>query len=149
MFNPSSTCALDAWSLPRAGSDRPGFVKLTGASDDPIYFIDNDPIELCDLCPRHPVLRQSADATELGDRYPAGLTPDRRRSPLCFGVAAGSTFAVSIGTGGIAKIRGCRRGWCSADGASFGADVGTSTRAGCCFGLNKSSAFWRVLLIRS
>jgi hypothetical protein len=57
------------------------FARLIWAPDNLLYLVDNDPIELCDLCPRHPVLRQSADATELGDRYLAGLTPDRRRSP--------------------------------------------------------------------
>jgi hypothetical protein len=84
MFNPSATFALDAWSLPRAGSNRPGFVKLTEAIDDALYFADSNPIELRDLGLRHPVLRQSADATELGGRYPAGLAPDRRRSPYLF-----------------------------------------------------------------
>jgi hypothetical protein len=39
--------------------------KLTRASNDPIYLVDSDPIELCDLRPRHPVARQRADATEL------------------------------------------------------------------------------------
>jgi hypothetical protein len=69
---------------------------------------------------------------------------------ICLGSAADSTFAVFIGTtGGIAKIRGCRRGCRSADEASFGADIGTSVRAACCFGLNRSSAFWRALLIPS
>jgi hypothetical protein len=44
------------------------------------YFVDSDPIELCDLRPRHPVPRQGADTTELGDRYLAGLTLDDRLS---------------------------------------------------------------------
>src|SRR5467141_2017915 len=38
-------------------------------------------IEIGDLRPRHPVVRQGADATELADRYLAGLALDDRLSP--------------------------------------------------------------------
>src|SRR5712671_3944558 len=81
IFNPSPTLVLDTWSLPRAGSDRPGSEKLTGASEDPIYFLDSNPIELRDLGLRHPVLRQSADATKLGGR---DLPLGGRLSPYLF-----------------------------------------------------------------
>jgi hypothetical protein len=50
--------------------------------DNPLYLVDCNYIELCDLRTRHPVPRQGADATELGGRYPAGLAPDRCRSPF-------------------------------------------------------------------
>jgi hypothetical protein len=49
--------------------------------DNPLYLVDCNYIEIGDLCPRHPVLRQGTDATELGDRYLAGLAPDHRLSP--------------------------------------------------------------------
>ena len=69
-------------SAPRcSGSNQPGFKKLTGWSNDLLYLVDGDPIELRDLDLRQPVVRQGADATELGGRYLAGLAPDRRRSP--------------------------------------------------------------------
>ena len=41
----------------------PRLGKLNRASNDPIYLLDSDPIELCDLRRRHPVPRQGADAT--------------------------------------------------------------------------------------
>ena len=70
---------------------------------------------------------------EAGSWRLSRLTTAFRR--ICFAAAAGLTFAVVIGaTGRIVKIRGCRRGWCSADEASFGAGAGTSARhraAGC------------------
>jgi hypothetical protein len=58
--------------------------KLTRASDDPIYLVNSDPIELCDLLPRHPVARQDADATEFGDGYLAGLALGGRLSSYLF-----------------------------------------------------------------
>jgi hypothetical protein len=36
--------------------------------DDPLYFIDPNPIKLGDLGLRHPVIRQGANATELRSR---------------------------------------------------------------------------------
>src|SRR4051812_7033174 len=57
------------------------FVTSTAATYDALYLVDSHPIELRDLGLGHPILRQSADATELGGRYPAVLAPDRRRSP--------------------------------------------------------------------
>jgi len=54
---------------------------VTWAAHDPLYFVDSDSIEVCDLLPRHPVVRQGADATVLGSGYLAGLMPDRRPSP--------------------------------------------------------------------
>jgi hypothetical protein len=84
----------------------PGFEKLAGAPDNPLYLVDTDPIELCDLLPRHPVARQGADATELGDGYLAVSRLAVAFRSICFGSAAGSTFAALIGTiGRIAKTR--------------------------------------------
>ena len=60
---------------------RPDLGKLTPESNDPIYLVDSDPIKLCDLTPRHTVVRQAAHATELGDRYIAGLALGGRLSP--------------------------------------------------------------------
>jgi hypothetical protein len=60
---------------------RPDLGKLTPESNDPIYLVDSDPIKLCDLAPRHTVVRQGAHATELGDRYIAGLALGGRLSP--------------------------------------------------------------------
>ena len=54
---------------------------MPGAADDPLYFVDSNCVEFCDLLARHPVARQGADATVLGSGYLAGLTPDRRPSP--------------------------------------------------------------------
>ena len=53
---------------------------MTWATHDPFYFVDSNPIEVCNLLPRHPVARQGADATVLGSGYLAGLMPDRRPS---------------------------------------------------------------------
>jgi hypothetical protein len=58
--------------------------KLTRASSDPIYLVDSDPINLCDLRPRHPISRQGTDATKLGGRYLAGLALGGRLSPYLF-----------------------------------------------------------------
>jgi len=55
--------------------------SVTWAVHDPLYFVDSNSIEFCDLLPRHPVARQGADTTVLGSRYLAGLMPDRRPSP--------------------------------------------------------------------
>jgi hypothetical protein len=55
--------------------------SVTWATHDPLYFVDSNSIEVCDLLPRHPVARQGADATVLGSGYLASLTPDRRPSP--------------------------------------------------------------------
>ena len=52
----------------------PGLIR---APDDPVYLVDGDRIELRDLRAAHPVARQCADTTELGGRYPTGLSPDR------------------------------------------------------------------------
>src|SRR5258708_9535572 len=49
--------------------------KLTGATDDPFYFITSNSIEDGDFHPRHPVARQCADETEVGRGYLAGLAP--------------------------------------------------------------------------
>src|SRR5207237_380240 len=49
--------------------------------DDALDLIDSDPVEACDLLRRHPVSRQGAHPTVLGDRYIADLWPDRRPSP--------------------------------------------------------------------
>jgi hypothetical protein len=65
----------------RASCDRPGFEKLTGPSNDPIYFADCHFIEIGYLRLRHPVVRQGAHSTELGGRYLAGLALDGRPSP--------------------------------------------------------------------
>jgi hypothetical protein len=46
---------------------------VTWATHDPLYFVDSNSIEVCDLLPRHPVDRQGADATVLGSGYLAGL----------------------------------------------------------------------------
>jgi hypothetical protein len=54
---------------------------VTWATHDPLYFVDSNSIEFCDLLLRHPVARQGADATVLGSRYLAGLMPDRRPLP--------------------------------------------------------------------
>jgi hypothetical protein len=54
--------------------------SVTWAAHDPLYFVDGNPIEVCNLLPRHPVARQGADATVLGSRYHAGLTSDDRTS---------------------------------------------------------------------
>jgi hypothetical protein len=62
-------------------SNRPELGKLTAESNDPIYLVDSDPIKLCDLGPRHTVVRQGVHATELGDRYIAGLALSNRLSP--------------------------------------------------------------------
>jgi hypothetical protein len=84
----------------------------------------------------------------LGSRYLAGLTPNRRPSShllligWCFDLRCTRLIC-----GGIAKIRGWRRGCCSADGTASGTDVGASARMVCCRGLNRSSAFWRARLI--
>ena len=59
---------------------RPDLGKLTPGSNDPIYLVDSDPIKLCDLAPRHTVVHQGAHATELGDRYIAGLALGGRLS---------------------------------------------------------------------
>jgi hypothetical protein len=58
--------------------------SVTWATHDPLYFVDSNSIEFCDLLPRHPVARQGADATVLGSGYLAGLTLDRRPSPYRF-----------------------------------------------------------------
>ena len=42
--------------------------RCRSRSADTLYLVDSHPIELCDLLSRHPVVRQSADATELGGR---------------------------------------------------------------------------------
>ena len=54
--------------------------SVTWTTHDPLYFVDSNPIEVCNLLPRHPVARQGADATVLGSGYLAGLMPDRRPS---------------------------------------------------------------------
>jgi hypothetical protein len=46
--------------------------------DDPLYFIDPNAIELGDLGLRHPIIRQGANATELGRRNMQRLAFDRR-----------------------------------------------------------------------
>jgi hypothetical protein len=86
----------------------PGFEKLAGAPDNPLYLVDSDPIELCDLRPRHPVGRQGADATELGDRYlggasghsvsylPATMVPSPRRLPHTISPLEGDGFEPSV-----------------------------------------------------
>jgi hypothetical protein len=65
------------WSDPSGSSS----ASVTWAARDPLYFIDSNSIDLCNLLPRHPVARQGADATVLGSRYLAGLMPDRRPPP--------------------------------------------------------------------
>jgi hypothetical protein len=55
--------------------------SVTWAAHYPLYFVDSNCVELCNLLPRHPVARQGADATVLGSGYLADLTPDRRPSP--------------------------------------------------------------------
>ena len=141
------------WRRRPAGQCRFRFARLIRAPDDTLYLVDCNFVKLRELRPRHPVVRQGAAATELGYRYLAGLVLGGRLSPYLLRFRSRfyrSTFAVLIGTtGGIAKIRGCRRGWCSADEASFGADVGASAPVVCCFGLNRSSASWRALLTPS
>jgi len=112
--------------------------------------VNSNPVELRDLGLRHPVLRQSADATKLGGRYLAGLAPDRCYSPYL--LRCRSRFGLRCILRHHQRAREdtwLPSGWCSAEGASFGADVGTPARVSCCVGLNRSSAFWRVLLIRS
>ena len=55
-----------------------------------------------------------------------GVAPDRVR------VGGAWTFAMIIGRcGGIAKMRGSRRGWCSVDDATSGPDVGASALEVC------------------
>ena len=104
---------------------------MTWAAHDPLNFVDSHSMEFCNLLPRHPVVRQGADAAVLGSRYLAGLTPGHRLCRIGFGSAGASTLAVLIGRcGAIAKTRGWRRGWCSAEGAEAG-PVGTSGRMVC------------------
>jgi hypothetical protein len=55
--------------------------SVTWATHDPLYLVDSNSIEVCNLLPRHPVARQGADATVLGSGYLVGLTPDHRPSP--------------------------------------------------------------------
>ena len=54
---------------------------MTWAAHDPLYFVDSNSIEFCDLLLCHPVARQGADATVLGSEYLAGVAPDCRPSP--------------------------------------------------------------------
>jgi hypothetical protein len=55
--------------------------RVTWTAHDPLYFVDSNSIEFCDLLPRHPVARQGADTTVLGSGHLTDLTPDRRPSP--------------------------------------------------------------------
>jgi hypothetical protein len=75
----------------------------------------------------------------------ARLTVRCRR--VDFGSAGASLFAAPIGTtGGIRKMRGWRRGGCSADdGIEFSAAAVASAGPDCGRGLNRSSAFRRAL----
>jgi hypothetical protein len=79
IFNPSAIFVLDA--LVAFFILAPIDQASTGAPHNPIQFVDTDPVELCDLRTRHPVVPQGGDATELGDRYLAGLALDGRLSP--------------------------------------------------------------------
>src|SRR5882762_10402180 len=85
--DPSSSTSTASLALSNPGGcvraeiSGSGSARLIGAPDTLLYFLDGDPIELCDLHSRHSVARQSANAAELGGRDLAGLAPDRRRSP--------------------------------------------------------------------
>jgi len=60
------------------------YASVTWADHDPLYFVDSNSIELCNLVLRHPVVRQRPDATELGGRNVTALTPDRSPTPYRF-----------------------------------------------------------------
>ena len=66
--------------LARPLLDRADAPRCRRESGDTVYFADSNSIELRDLGVRHPVVRQSADATELGARYIAVIAPGHCRS---------------------------------------------------------------------